>query len=98
MPEKKGKFGIFAGTQPCSALMTMPSNASVVCVSALAAIPAVSCCFWVITVVIHSVPGVFPPLLESLLMLACLLWMAPLASFAFMLWLTSLLLLGSCSC
>jgi hypothetical protein len=34
MPEK-GKFGIFADSQLCSALKTMPSNASVVGVSAL---------------------------------------------------------------
>jgi hypothetical protein len=71
----------------------MPSYAYVVGVPALSAIPDFLEFMLFIkgpaVVNIHSVPGVFPLLLVSLLMLACL---------AFMLWLAFLLLLGSCCC
>jgi hypothetical protein len=89
---EKGKFGIFADSQLCSALKTMPSYASVVAFL----LGLRSWLFRVVSGILLLLTSIlflfFYPrycLLVSLLMLACL---------AFMLWLAFLLLLGSSCC
>jgi hypothetical protein len=100
MPEK-GKFGIFAGTQPCSALMTMPSYDSVVGVPALSAIPAFLEFMLFLTgpavVNIASVPAVSIDVVVPFAVGFPIVTGLP-SILAYMLLLAFLLLLSSCFC